>query len=162
MGSFFEFIFGNIGFLIVIIGAIASFLKRANENQKQSQKQSSRDKRVKPFIPSLGDLLEEINKPQEEQKQKPTMYTATKRVPQIEQTVEEEVRLEAPPIEMTPNPYLGKLRELEKKKQHINVDAGMIYSKINKKEVINGIIWGEILGPPRAKKKHSYSNLKRG
>lgn len=167
MEAFFEFIFGNLAFLIVVIGGIISFLKRANQNQ--NQKQPSKEKRVKPFIPQLEDLFEELNKPQVERKaEKTPVFTAAEQVPEAEQKVD----LEAVSTEMMPNPYYEKLRQIENTKHHIHVDTGTIYAgkaahtAINrnamiKKKVIDGFIWGEILGPPRAKKKHSYSYLKR-
>jgi len=167
MEAFFEFIFNNLVFLIVVIGGIVSFLKRANQNQ--DQKQPTRDKRVKPFIPQLEDLFGESNKPQVERKAKKThVFTAPEQIPQVEQKVDSETVS----TERMGNPYYEKLREIENANYHVHVDSGEIHSgtgayttinrqAMNKKKVIDGIIWGEILGPPRAKKKHSYSYFKR-
>ncbi|WP_458412456.1 hypothetical protein ACNQFZ_16740 [Schinkia sp. CFF1] len=170
MDSFFEFIFGNLGFLVIVIGAIVSILKRKNQNQKQRPM----DKRVKPFIPPLGDLFEEIKKIDVEQKQKPTVYTSAKRAPRFKEVAPQKVDVAPKYIEeVETNPYIEKLHEIENTKNYIHVDTAPIHTKkvthpvinkkaINKKEVINGVMWAEILGPPRARKKHSYTYLKRG
>lgn len=161
METFLEFIFGNLAFLIVVIGGIVSLIKRANQNQKQPAK----DKKIKPFIPQLGDFFEELNKTQEDKKQKPVIYTAHEE-PRESSFMPMEVEAE-------PNPYLEKLREIEHSNRHLDAETGAIPAKkaaqymvhhkgINKKNVIDGVIWGEILGPPRARNKHSYSYLKRG
>lgn len=161
MEALFDLIFGNIGFLIVIIGGVISFFKRANENQ--NKKQQPKDKRVKPFIPQLEDLFGEITKHIEEQpqKQKPTVFKTDKRIP------ENKTKLEAEELEPTGIHTYERLNDIKNTKLHNKIEVehqkiDIDIKDINRKKVIEGVIWGEILGPPRARKKHSYSYLKRG
>lgn len=184
MEALFDLIFGNLAFIIVIIGGVISFLKRANENQnnnrqKQNQDQNRqqtrtpiqtrnekryqpvKDKRVKPFIPQLDDLFGEITKHLEEQnqKQQPTVYQAETKKPEFETDLisAEEV---VPDIEkIKPHfEYVNKKTVAPKEIRHQAINI----KEINRKKIVEGVIWGEILGPPRARKKHSYSYLKRG
>lgn len=169
MEALFDLIFGNLAFLIVIIGGVISFLKRANENQNnnrqnqnqnrkqtqtpmqtQTQKryQPAKDKRVKPFIPQLDDLFGEITKHLEgqTQKQQPTVFIEEKKTSEMNTNIE----VVEPPV--THN------NKNKRENETIEIDI----KDINRKKAIEGVIWGEILGPPRARKKHSYSYLKRG
>lgn len=173
MEALFDLIFGNLAFIIVIIGGVISFMKRANENQnnnrrnqnqnrkqtqtpiqtedqKRYQPQPAKDKKVKPFIPQLDDLFGEITKHLEEQtqKQQPTVYQAETRKPDIEPMIE----VKETKVDVSKNTIASK----EIGHQTINM------KEMTKNKVIEGVIWGEILGPPRARKKHSYSYLKRG
>ena len=186
MEALFDLIFGNLAFIIVIIGGVISFLKRANENQNnnrqnqnrnqnQNRKQTptpiqtrdekryqpAKDKRVKPFIPQLDDLLGESRKHIEDQnqKQQPTVYQAEIKKPEFETAIisAEEVMPDIEKVK-THFEYVNKNTAAPKeiRQQAINM------KEMNRKKVIEGVIWGEILGPPRARKKHSYSYLKRG
>lgn len=173
MEALFDLIFGNLAFLIVIIGGVISFLKRANEGQRQNQNrkqtqtpsqkqyQPSKDKKIKPFIPQLEDLFGEITKHLEEQNQKhqPTVTQAETRKSEIENN--REVKEVVPNIEKT-KPLFEHVNKNTPAPRDAHQTIEIDIKDIDRKKVIEGVIWGEILGPPRARKKHSYSYLKRG
>ncbi|WP_374724601.1 hypothetical protein [Calidifontibacillus erzurumensis] len=156
----FEFLFGNLAFLIFIVGGIISFLKRSGESQ--GRKKTVDHKKIKPFIPQLEEFFEEIKNFQQKETSKPTEW----RIPEsaLDLGNDREQRKE--------NLYLEKLQEIEKANDPSNVHKTPLFMEktretlksnhaIKKKQVINGIIWSEIIGPPRAKKKHTYSYFKR-
>ncbi len=180
MEALFDLIFGNLAFIIVIIGGVISFLKRANENQNNNRQNQNRkqtqtpiqaedqkryqpvkDKKVKPFIPQLDDLFGEITKHLEEQtqKQQPTVYQAETRKLDIEPIMEVKETKVVHDEKTKPRfEHVNKDTIVSKEIGHQTINM----KKITKKKVVEGVIWGEILGPPRARKKHSYSYLKRG
>ncbi|NSL50287.1 hypothetical protein [Calidifontibacillus erzurumensis] len=160
MEWFFEFLFGNLAFLIFIVGGIISFLKRSGESQ--GRKKLSEHKKIKPFIPQLEELFEEIKNIQQKEMRKPTEWQEPEFALDIRN--DREQRKE--------NLYLEKLQEMKKTNDQLDVPNTNLYMKktgqkikgnqsIKKKQVINGVIWSEIIGPPRAKKKHTYSYFKR-
>ncbi|HHW36891.1 MAG TPA: hypothetical protein GXX18_06565 [Bacillales bacterium] len=187
MEALFDLIFGNLAFIIVIIGGVISLLKRTNENQNnnrrnqnqnqnqnrkqtytpiqtQNQKryQPAKEKRAKPFLPQLDDLLGEITKHLGEQNQteQPTVQQAEKKKPEFETVIisAEEVVQDIEKVEPYFE-YVNKNIVAPKESVHQTININM--KEMNRKKVVEGVIWGEILGPPRARKKHSYSYLKK-
>ncbi|MHC0035866.1 hypothetical protein [Pseudoneobacillus sp. C159] len=134
-----EFLFDNPIILIVIIGMIVSYVKRlkGNPNGEQSTKEKADWKK-------LFDLPEitKVDLPKNEGK-----------IIQPEVLTRDNLELTKPPSKSEPNSDITS-REI------VNMIAeGEIKDEIgltpNKQQLINGIVWSEILGPPRARKTHS-------
>lgn len=161
MEALFELIFGNIAFIIVVIGGIISFLKRASQGEEQT-------KQKKSFKPHLDWPEIEIDQPKVE------THLPKQSRPKVAREIQPTQYIE---VELPANPFNEKLKKMESDSQHINRSTNSFPRKIdsiqtspeidinvrdiNQKKVIEGIVWGEILGPPRAKKKHMYSYMKR-
>jgi hypothetical protein len=138
-----EFLFENPIILIAIIGMIASFLKRlkSTPNEDAPNKQQPEWKKV-------FDLPEMT----------------------YEELPKEEVKREyvAPPVKVATDLYhIEKAKEKTDSKVAISsekirdiIAEGEIKDEIEitpkKQQLVNGIVWSEILGPPRALKQHSH------
>ncbi|WP_017755830.1 hypothetical protein [Calidifontibacillus oryziterrae] len=163
--ALFEFIFGNLAFIIIVIGGIISFLKRANQSTEQPTKPK------KEFHPNLDWPTIEFELPKVESEQQ------TNRKQELTTNFEITEPIE---VDVQTNPYYEQLRKMDERKkeqkeptslnrpkiQEKKIKAHSVNLEINahsvtKKKVIDGLIWGEILGPPRARKKHTYSYMKR-
>lgn len=161
MEALFELIFGNIAFVIVVIGGIISFLKRASQGEQQKKKTVNR----KSFNPQLDWPKIEIEQQKVDARKPKQTRQNTPRMVQANESIE---------VEVQTNPFYEKLSSMEpssqdmignnnpfsvKKKSTVpTAEIDLNIRNINQKKVIEGILWGEILGPPRAKNKYSYQN----
>ena len=128
-----ELILNNIVFVIIAIGGILSFFKRmGDEDQKQNQRPNERPRKQ---APSSG----------------------AGRSPSQEQEISDEIQSENVSAYQE---ALERISERENSQYELKVEKPKRSSakqkgiSISKRNVRNGIIWAEILGPPRSKRPH--------
>ncbi|TKD70172.1 hypothetical protein [Pseudalkalibacillus hwajinpoensis] len=133
MDNIIELILNNIVFVIIAIGGILSFFKRmGNEDQNQNQQQNERPRRQ-----AAGP--------------------GASRPPQQREEASDEIQSE------NVSAYkeaLERISERENAQYDIKVQKPKRSSakqkgiSVSKRNVQNGIIWAEILGPPRSRRPH--------
>lgn len=156
-----EFIFQNPIFIIVIIGYIISFFMKNKKNQTQHQK-GDRSK------PSTAEIFKQF------QDRTPTLDTG-KLEEQQRQQAEQSQKLEKESLERewkaaARSNALKEHKQIAEKRAELITEAESpaLSSKVlptnskgsnktmspSKKQLIDGIIWSEIIGPPRALNPH--------
>jgi hypothetical protein len=144
-----EFIFENPIAIIFIIGAIISFFKKmkVNSNPNQKQEKNPELKKVLNIPQTLNEGRRVEPRPSREPRQNSSQlakeYYEVKNNIEINQP-KENIRKDS----------ANQKKELYKKVVNAEVDAGIDLSP-SKDTLIDGIVWAEILGPPRAYKSHS-------
>ncbi|WP_394174631.1 hypothetical protein [Guptibacillus hwajinpoensis] len=129
MDNIIELILNNIVFVIIAIGGILSFFKRmGSEDQNQNQRQNERPRKQATSSGADRSFDEE----KEIQSENVSAYQeALERISERENSQYE--------------------LKVEKPKRSSVKQKGI---SISKRNVRNGIIWAEILGPPRSKRPH--------
>lgn len=144
-----EFIFENPIALIFIIGAIISFFKKMKENSNPNPNQEKIPewKKVMDIPQTLNEGRRVETRPSREPRQ------------QSSQLAKEyyEVKSNAEINQPTENPRKDSaFQRKEPSKKVVNAEVdGSIDLSPSKDTLIDGIVWAEILGPPRAYKSHS-------
>ncbi len=150
--SLLNFIFDNF-FLVLVIGGIYSFLKRLGEEGKKQERppiQRQRDYDDRPD-PSHSGMDTRRSEQQQEHRQ------------EYQSSAEQ-------PYQTSENDLLQQYRDLRQKKEDIGNSRGhqplkplrpkkqaMIHNHshvghVNKKRAAEGVVWAEILSPPRSKR----------
>ncbi|MCH1624980.1 hypothetical protein [Fredinandcohnia quinoae] len=152
MDQIIEYVMGNSWMILILIGIISSVFSRFGKKESESTTPIPIPKPLRPFFE------EEIEKPKE----------ATKQLHEPNTTHVEEVTV----IENTNNLY-QKYLELQDKNSvensQVREDTSQVISeslvskrqtnkRISKNKVAEGIIWSEVLGPPRSKKPFQRRN----
>lgn len=143
--SFLRILFDNPFIIIILIGTIISFFKRANANkQTQPNPRSTRDTNQ---IPDRKRELPQRSKTRLEQQ-----YIEIKKSAEVSQP---EVKPE-PKIRKTRNDKIESMDEVIRS-EDVSVKHQKNISSFtpNNKDIIDGIIWSEILGPPRSMNPHT-------
>ena len=145
-----EFVMANAWILVIIIGFLANTFRRFNSGEKEPTSPVPMPKQFNPF--------DQEPKPEKDEYKVETKY-------------ETEIEAEKIPDTQVPNTFYDRYRELqqkgiytetiteeEKPAQSVIKPAGSIETKqaksFSRNKVVEGIIWSEILGPPRAKKPY--------
>jgi len=162
-----EFILSNIPLVIIIVGGILSLLGR---------KENNKDTSTKPINP-LPPVKKEIRQAEKTTEHKETAFDVLKR--EMEEKLRKEVQKHLPTVTQ----QAKKLRPvIEEKKTEIvqtsqttkqlQQEYSQLKTELSRKraitsrslpnqsaqKVVEGIIWSEILGPPRAKKPFRPNN----
>ncbi|MCU9613921.1 hypothetical protein OEV98_10145 [Caldibacillus lycopersici] len=152
-----EFLLNNPFLIVIIIGAITSFLGKSKQEKKGSATEP-----VKTFPPRT------IQQETEQPLQKPS---STEQPVVQKKTVVEVVQKEKKAVMTESHSGLqsqqtAKTKALQKEMDHLQhvltkkqatVATNIPTRNITKSNVVDGIIWSEILGPPRAKKPYHFS-----
>jgi len=160
MDWFIEAVLGNIVPLIIIAGVIINFFKRiagSNQNQDQNKNRNQGQQRSasapsntnenKPKLKDLFEQLEEVfndqpvGKPPAPKKVEPDVPSAANEF----QTRYEDLKSRENVVE-TKAPAEKKV--MKKKAEPTSSLT------ISKKKAVQGIIWSEVLGPPRSKRPY--------
>ncbi|MFN7251267.1 MAG: hypothetical protein ACK4M9_10815 [Anaerobacillus sp.] len=162
MEQLLEFLFSNPFFLIIIIGAIASYLKRGKEQETQETRKTSRPPLKEEQQRNEVDWRE-IFRQEDETTPTPVRdrerysTTATK-----QQTISIEANRSNELLEhyekAKRKKEVKKRNELVTKNSPIYKDDLTVTNKINlnfanvtSEEAVKGVIWSEVLGKPRSK-----------
>lgn len=144
-----QFLTENLFFVIIIIGGLFSFFKRlssANDANKNQQKKRPLPPVSKPFFDVDQQTPERQFEPEFEE-----MITENIGIPT------EKAKFDRSQEELSPIELVSPKNERRRKSITKINKAG--FQHPTKEEVTRGIIWSEILGPPRALKP--YSRIRR-
>lgn len=160
-----EFILNNIPLVIIIIGGIFSLLGR-NENKKDTstkpinplppvkkdirQAENTTGHKEKPFDVLKREMEKKLR--QEVQKHLPTVTQQAEKIRPVVEEKKTEVAQTAQTTKQLQQEYTKLKTELLKKQQMTSQSLPTTH------KVVEGIIWSEILGPPRAKKPFRPNN----
>lgn len=162
-----EFIFNNIPLVIIIIGGILSLLGRKENNKDTSTKpinplppvkkdirkaEKTTEKKEKPFDVLKREMEEKLR--QEVQKHLPTVTQQAKKIRPVTEEKKTEVAQTAQTTKQLQQEYTNLKTELSRKQAM----ASQPLPNRSAHKVVEGIIWSEILGPPRAKKPFRPNN----
>lgn len=139
-----EFIFENPFILIILIGIISSIFKKNKEENK------SQRGRPKPFVESIP--IPEVDVALERNRD-----NKATRKPKSNEKIEENMAVLSDPKQETlekpaQRKTINRLRDTrpqQEKEQALPVEENSL---------VNAVIWSEILGPPRSKKRHRTMN----
>ncbi|WP_442595021.1 hypothetical protein [Neobacillus sp. D3-1R] len=138
-------LFDNPFIIIILIGTIISFFKRANaNNQKQPNQRTARESIPIPKI--------ERGKTHRSQTRLEQQYAEIKKSAEISQP---KVKPESK-IGKTRNNKTESMNEIIRS-EDVSLEQQKETSSFtpNNKDIIDGIIWSEILGPPRSMNPHT-------
>lgn len=159
-----DFLLNNIPLLIFIIGGILSLLGKKEEKRKTPKTEP-----VKTFSPK--QIKQDENQGKIQQNEKPL----EKYRREMEEKIKREVQKFVPPTnnesssiqtvevkEEVTEPVQSSVTNLQLQRELLNLEQqleGMkevkvSVPKITSEKLVEGIIWSEILGPPRAKKPY--------
>jgi flagellar biosynthesis GTPase FlhF len=158
-----EFLLENPFILIAVIAFISSFFKKKKEEKpvKQAPRSAQQENRTQAERTSADPALAEVL---EEEKRKLTEKS---------RRIEEEYRQRKQQAEQRMKALQNQQRAAERKASAISKTAsntkkgypaeasGAGKFEPRKQSLVDGIIWSEILGPPRSKNPHSSLNRKR-
>jgi hypothetical protein len=137
-----ELLLNNIVFVIIAIGGIVSFFKRMGNEGDQNKKatQTTRQAKVgnKPLSKSESSIQIEENPGHSLNDEDSSYQKALERIADRDK----------------PNYDIKVQRSVRK---HTNKSVRRL--SLSKEDVRKGVLWSEILGPPRSKKPHSFSNI---
>lgn len=153
-----EWLFENPLLIIIIIGAIASALKRGKSEEEQRKNVPQRKSA------SEGKPLEEpgsMTFPRQEPNRRPARSQtsrAEKEFSQKRKQIEDRMAvLKEQELELSEKAERinNKVEHLQSERQERQTGSKKAYSiQLDKESMVNGIIMSEILGAPRAKRSH--------
>ncbi|MCA0171823.1 hypothetical protein [Bacillus sp. RAR_GA_16] len=141
MDNLIELLLNNIVFVIIAIGGIVSFFKRIGSEEDQNKKppQTRRQAGVENEQTDSS-----INRTEESQGNK------TDKVSAYQEALERISDRDKPKYDLEVQRSVRK--QSNKKPRRVS---------LSKNDVRNGVLWSEILGPPRSKRPHSFNNRAR-
>ncbi len=163
MNQLLDLIFANPFLVILIVGAIFSYLKRGNEQEARRE--------ARKTVPKAEPVSEESNQEvdwreifrQEEAPQPPTRKEEPVQSYSYHEqpSVSEDVQRRNELLEKYEKAKRNKeaAKQIERKQIQSPVYAGDLtatkvqldFSKLTKEDAIKGVIWSEVLGKPRSK-----------
>ncbi|MGA9287276.1 MAG: hypothetical protein WBV93_02905 [Anaerobacillus sp.] len=143
MDNLIDLLLNNILFVIIAIGGIVSFFKRMGNEEDQTQKPR------KSGQPS-AQRNQHRSEPSMTTKQSEETQDSLKPVSAYQEALERISDRNDPQYELKVQRPLQK--QTYKKHKRLS---------LSKREVRNGVLWSEILGPPRSKKPHSFNHFAR-
>jgi hypothetical protein len=145
-----EFIFENPIAIIFIIGAIISFFKKMKENSNPNSNQEK-----KPEWKKVLDIPQTLNESKRVETRTPREPREPREHQQNRNQLQQEYNKAKNKTEIDqPKVQAFQRKETNKKVVISEVDASVDLTP-TKDTLIDGIVWSEILGPPRAYKSHS-------
>jgi hypothetical protein len=155
IGDLIDIIMSNLFFVVLIIGAIFNFLKRragAEQEESRPSQHSGSDGEKRTQLKDIFQQFEEVFKEDETQhhpqeKPKPVRQpmvesrSNTELLERYEQIKDSKVRREQPAIN---HRNITEVASVKRTKSNP--------LSVSKKEAVQGVVWAEILGPPRAKR----------
>ncbi|WP_408006831.1 hypothetical protein ACJROX_19325 [Pseudalkalibacillus sp. A8] len=152
-----ELLMSNLFFVILVIGGIYSFFKRQIDKQNEQQQRSGRRPQQPRPAETRTTPSEERTRTERQWKERREKLTTDlqemykKKREDLENTIQEQPSREYVPREpIMPRPKTKPGPRPAQSELLPNPD-----------NVAQGVIWAEILGPPRSRKPHSTARLKR-
>lgn len=165
MESFFDFIFGNLFFVIIIIAAIFNFFNKSKQEEAQERsKEQAGPERESTRRPTLRERMEEALLDLEDewkstQETEPVEDKQATKMPSVEeqrQAQYERLRNQYQTATVDEDDYAAETRTMKTKEQEKELEKikTTAHRKMTKKTLVDGVIMAEILGPPRALKPY--------
>ncbi|RSK27892.1 hypothetical protein EJF36_13945 [Bacillus sp. HMF5848] len=125
----------NIFFVVIVLAGLFNFFKAKNQTQQQ-----------RPVRRVPAESYEPINTPVDMEIDEPFDFNLTK--------YQDITKAEAPKVVEKPKPekYRRHEKTITKRIEKPATKRGVNFSKDN---VVEGVVWAEILGPPRSKKPYN-------
>ncbi len=157
-----NFFIQHIVFFIVLIFGLSQFFLRKTIHKERTNRKDSPQPMPPVSKPFFEDWLETdtpkqhpISSPEmkedENSDSKGTIQGDMERISYEEENVETGA-------EMLPE-IIGDGLEKKNGKLHENERSRVYTYRLSNDDVVNGLIWAEVLGPPRARKKYSHRKL---
>ncbi|NEU32361.1 hypothetical protein GN156_16550 [bacterium LRH843] len=163
MDQILEFIFGNFMFVLIVIGGLMSVFKRMNNEQQQKQPKKElgwpgqQQRQDKVDWQEILKKEEEINP----ESQKPKRVYL-----EVDPVIKEKILQPSVNVVSNVHETYHHRETLNVKQPEVNFakksspnDFGL--NRLTNKDFLKGIVWAEVLGPPRAKKQHQALMKKR-
>jgi hypothetical protein len=138
--NLFDFLMSNVFILVVIAGFIFNIITKYREQSKPERKSSPPLRRKTAEI----DVRSEVEEAKRFQKQAASIQAKLEEAKAISRTepLVQERKPAASPV--PPVPVLSPIRRERRRAPSLS---------FSKKQAVQGVIWSEILGPPKAKRK---------
>ncbi|PWA12471.1 hypothetical protein DCC39_05505 [Pueribacillus theae] len=148
-----NFFFQNIFFVLVILFGISRFFKRAVSSTEQKERKAGPPPLppvAKPFFEKKVEK-EEHNKPQTDFAEEVEELDGVK-------TESDEFAIPIPSVDIGETIELPSMkRKWENKNERLaSVSHKGTFHAPTHRQVVDGIVWAEILGPPRSRKPYDY------
>ena len=140
-----DLLLNNIFFVIIAIGGIVSFFKRMGNEEDQTQKPRQSGRPSAQGNQKRSESTRSTKRSGEE-----TYDSKSDTVSAYQEALERISDRDDPQYELKVQRPVQK--QTYKKHKRLS---------LNKRDVRNGVLWSEILGPPRSKKPHSFNNIAR-
>ena len=154
-----NFFFQNMFFFIILLFGLSQLFRRKTSNDARDRENRPKQN---PLPPVAKPFFEEWLEPQKHENKKEVSEKTRKveeyvdeldehvPVPSFEQ---EEIQTYSPPLQtITAEP---NERTIQVRDDGVKIKS-KTFQNPSRREVAQGIMWAEILGPPRAKKKYTY------
>lgn len=165
-----DFLLNNIPLLIVILGGIFSLLGRQEDKKKTVNKpvQSARPKEDEEIEyqtswteqqPKSENPFEILKREFEKQlkteveKHKPE-FNKNQQVIKPEVIEKANIEEKQEPLPSRQQQLIMEMEKLEQELEKKKAVSTVVLPKLTSEKVVEGIIWSEVLGPPRAKKPY--------
>ncbi|WP_096201310.1 hypothetical protein [Bacillus sp. FJAT-45350] len=165
-----DFIFGNLFFILLILGALFNFFMRGEKKEESPQRRQRR--------PAEDQVdWKEIFKQEGSQTNQEQSSPSQVRPERTEVSSPSELSQHVEAIEQRRAELLQKKEEIRLKRNDIskgNIEEsspifsneigrkssslGLNFNKITNEEAMKGVIWSEVLGKPRAQRPHNSNN----
>ncbi|WP_226656829.1 hypothetical protein [Pseudalkalibacillus hwajinpoensis] len=142
MDNLIELLLNNIVFVIIAIGGIVSFFKRMGNEEDQSKKPPQARRQAE-----VGNKQHSDSSPSHAEE---SHGNKADKVSAYQEALERISDRDKPKYDLKVQRSVRK----QSNKKHRSLS-------ISKNDVRNGVLWSEILGPPRSKKPHSFNNSAR-
>lgn len=134
ISDLFDVIFSNIGFIILVLGGLYSFLKRNTNHKEQPKPPVPRKYNSPPMVEESKRY--EVKQPEVRERIKPRL---------------QEPLLSSESVVSEPVRRIGQTKKVVKVKTETRHNPLISNAPDH---IIQGVIWSEILGPPKAKAPH--------
>ena len=139
-----ELLLNNIVFVIIAIGGIVSFFKRMGNEEDQNKKPPQTRRQAGVGNKQQSESVSSANHTEE------SHGNNADRVSAYQEALERISDRDKPKYDLKVQRSVRKQRN----QKHRSLS-------LSKNDVRNGVLWSEILGPPRSKKPHSFNNSAR-
>ncbi|MBD8069195.1 hypothetical protein [Bacillus sp. PS06] len=164
IGDLIEFIMGNLFFVVLILGAIFNFLRRKPDTEQAPNKESRRtgpESNQGEGRTQLKDIFQQIEEAfkEEQEAQQPKPTPKEQPAPIVEHRVESQEMMDRYERLKETSRHEAVSDRLKPKAstqvQRKSTQTSRL--SLSKKQALQGVVWAEILGPPRAKRSLSSS-----
>jgi len=163
-----EFFFENPILVIVLIGLISSFFRKKKDNPEiqgrtPTDAGGGQNKRPPSPFDEARDIFKELSRSLQEPQSKPVpRRTMEKQFQSKRKTETSQERMEQPTAAGMDVAETKPIRN-EMKRPPIGLEPKAVPNKelkVQEEQLIDAIIWSEIIGPPRAKKPYMRKNVR--